>query len=211
MHTLIVSNLSKTIKKALVLDNINLHMKGGSIYGFVGKNGSGKTMLFRTISGLVKPTTGEIIVNGKKLYKEISFVPNLGLIIENVGLYPEFTGIRNLEMLAKINNKIDSFRIKESIKRVGLDPEDNRTVKKYSLGMRQRIVLAQALMEYPDFILMDEPTNGIDDSGVELIRTILQQEAERGAMVAIATHSKEDVEILCDVKFKMTNGNLEEL
>ncbi|GHU43448.1 putative ABC transporter ATP-binding protein YybJ [Clostridia bacterium] len=211
MYTIEIRNLCKTIKNAVILEDINLKLESGNVYGFVGKNGSGKTMLFRSLAGLVHPTSGEVVINGKILHKDIAFVENLGLIIENVGLYPEFTGFKNLKLLAKINNKINDEQIKATIARVGLDPEDKRTVKKYSLGMRQRIVLAQALMESPDVLLLDEPTNGLDEAGTELIRSILREEVKRGALIAIASHDKEDIAFLCDTKYKMTAGRLEEM
>ena len=136
--------------------------------------------------------------------------PNMGVVIENMGLYPEFTGLANLKYLANIRKRVSEQEIKETIARVGLNPNDKRTLKKYSLGMRQRIILAQALMEKPDILLLDEPTNGLDDKGVELIRDILKEEAERGALIMLASHNKEDVLYLCDKVFYMVNGCLEE-
>lgn len=210
MHTITTYNVSKIVKGTTVLNKINMAVESGKIYGFVGKNGSGKTMLFRALSGLIKPTTGRILIDGKELHKEISIVSRLGLTIENTGLYPEFTGLKNLEFLAKVNRLVGTAEIKDAILRVGLDPNDKRPIKKYSLGMKQRIVIAQAIMEKPNFLLLDEPTNALDESGIALIRNIIKEESERGALVLIASHNKEDIDLVCDRKFTMTDGKLNE-
>ena len=203
-----IQNLTKVIKGNTVLKEVHLLIDQPLIYGFVGRNGAGKTMLFRAISGLIAPTSGSIFIDGKLLGKEISFPPSLGITIENVGLWPEFSGFKNLKMLAKINRKIDDEQIKAAIARVGLDPEDKRPVRKYSQGMKQRIVLAQALMESPELIILDEPTNALDEKGVELIRNILLEEKARGATILISSHSREDIEILCDIIYHMDGGKI---
>lgn len=205
-----VKNLYKSFKDIVVLENINLQMQEGQIYGIVGKNGSGKTMLFRCLAGLVKPTSGTILFNNQILHKDIETLPSMGVVIENMGLYPEYSGFMNLKYLASIRKKITEEQIRETIARVGLDPYDKRPIKKYSLGMKQRIILAQALMESPEILLLDEPTNGLDEKGVELVRKILKQEAERGALIMIASHNKEDIQYLCDKIFYMRSGCLEE-
>ena len=143
--------------------------------------------------------------------KEISFPPSLGLTFENVGLWPEFSGFKNLKMLASIKHQISDAQIRETIARLGLDPEDKRPVRKYSQGMKQRIVLAQAVMESPELIILDEPTNALDEKGVELIREIVQQEKERGATILISSHSREDIDILCDVIHHMDAGRIVEI
>lgn len=204
-----IRNLNKQFKENKVLDNINLQMDAGKIYGIAGRNGSGKTMLFRCLAGLVRPSSGEIIFDGKILYKDIFMPPNMGIVIENMGLYPDFTGFDNLKYLAGIKKMVSDEEIRAAIARVGLNPEDRRKIKKYSLGMRQRIVLAQAFMEKQDIIVLDEPTNGLDEEGVKLIRTILKEEAARGAVIAIASHNKEDILYLCDEVFYMSKGCLE--
>jgi|SRR5690606_8153622 len=210
MNTIVTENLNKSVKGKVILDQINLSLQSGNVYGFVGKNGSGKTMLFRVICGLVRPTSGNVYVNEKELYKEKNFRPNIGVVIENGGLYPEFTGLKNLQFLAKVNNKIGLSEIKDAILRVGLDPEDKRIVKKYSLGMRQRLTIAQAIMEKPDIILLDEPTNGLDESGIQLFHQLIKEEVERGALIAIASHSKEEISLLCTHRYTMKNGRVHE-
>lgn len=206
MKTLKINNLNKIIKGNTILKDINLELISGKIYGFVGRNGSGKTMLFRAIAGLIKPDEGSIEYNEKILHKHMDVIPNLGVLIENVGLYQEFTGRKNLKFLADINNKINSMEIDAAINRVGLDCNDKRPVRKYSLGMKQRIVLAQAIMEKPDVLLLDEPTNALDKDGVLLIREIIKEERERGALILISSHNHEDIENLCDFVFYMEGG-----
>lgn len=207
---LIAKNISKKIGKKEILKDINLQLKNGMVYGFVGRNGSGKTMLFRALSGLMTVTSGKILLDGKELHKDMRVLDNMGIVIENAGLYPELTGFENLKLLAKLNKKIDDRQIKSAISRVGLDPEDKRTFKKYSLGMKQRIVIAQAIMESPDILMLDEPTNALDEEGVALMRNIVKEEKERGAMILIASHNKEDIEILTDKVFLMSDGILRE-
>lgn len=203
-----VSNVTKKIKGKTILDDVNLEMENGKIYGFVGENGSGKTMLFRAISGLMRLTLGEIKVDDKVIHKDISVLPGLGIIIENAGLYPELTGFDNLKQLAKINKKISDEQIREAIVRVGLDPDDKRTFRKYSLGMKQRIIIAQAIMEQPDILMLDEPTNALDEKAVNMVRDIIIEERRRGALILIASHNKEDIKVLCDEIYKVKNGRV---
>ena len=205
---LIVTNISKKIKRNVILSNISLHLISGNIYGFVGPNGSGKTMLFRALSGLMKVDSGEIRLDEKVLKKDIDILPNLGIILENAGLYPEFTGMENLEMLAKVNKKVQREEIENTIRRVGLNPADKRLYRKYSLGMKQRIVIAQAIMEQPDILMLDEPTNALDENGIDKIRHIILEEKERGALILIASHNKEDITLLADQVFYINNGSL---
>lgn len=206
MYAVEVKNLSKSFKGKLVLNNISMQLEDQKIHGFFGRNGSGKTMLFRSIAGLIKPTAGEIRIFGKLLGKDFSFPPEMGLIIENVGLWPQFTGFENLKLLAGIQNKITDQEISAAISRVGLDPSDSRIYKKYSLGMKQRLGLAQALMEKPRLLILDEPTNALDTDGIEMLRTILFEEKDRGATVLIASHSKEDINLLCDCRHRLEAG-----
>ena len=208
MLNLIVNNVSKQLKGKTILSNIYLNLKSGNIYGFVGENGSGKTMLFRAISGLMDISEGEILLNEKVLHKDMKVLPNLGIMIENAGLYPELTGLDNLKLLAKLNRKIGEAEIREAIKKVGLDADDKRTFSKYSLGMKQRIVFAQAIMEKPDILLLDEPTNALDEKGVNSIRQIIYEEKQRGALILIASHNKEDIQILSDEIYHVENGTV---
>ena len=208
---LVEKNICKKIKGKEILTDINLHLKSGTVYGVVGRNGSGKTMLFRALSGLMRIDKGEVLLDNKILHKDMTVLPNLGIVLENAGLYPEFTGFKNLQMLAKLNNKIGDEEIKKAITRVGLDPLDKRTYKKYSLGMKQRIVLAQAIMEHPDIIMLDEPTNGLDESGVNEIRKIIIEEKQRGALILLASHNKEDIQLLADEVYYMDSGHLSKL
>ena len=202
--------VSKQINGNAILEDVSMKLSHGKIYGIVGKNGSGKTMLFRIIAGLMKPSEGEVLYHGENLFAKTKTPPVIGITIENMGMYPEFTGFRNLKFLASIRKLITDEEIRKSIERVGLDPDDKRPIKKYSLGMRQRITLAQAFMEKPEILLLDEPTNGLDESGVELVRDILKEEAKRGAIVFLSSHNKEDIEYLCDEIYRINCGRLVE-
>lgn len=201
-------NISKKIRGKVILDNIDLTLTSGNVYGFVGRNGSGKTMLFRALSGLMKIDTGIIYLDDRILGKDFSVLPSLGMIIENTGMYPEYTGFTNLKILAGIKKIIGKEQIKETLNRVGLLPDDKRTVRKYSLGMKQRLAIAQAIMEKPDIIMLDEPTNGLDEKGVQLIREIIAQEKERGALILLASHSAEDIKLLSDEVFHISEGKI---
>ncbi|MGF7400439.1 ATP-binding cassette domain-containing protein [Thermoanaerobacterium thermosaccharolyticum] len=208
MGYLEVSNLSKNIGQNEILKNINLNLEKGTIYGFFGRNGSGKTMLFRALCGLIKPTSGTITINNKVLHRDISFPESIGVIIESPGFWDHYTGFENLKVLSSIKNIIGDEDIRKSIKRVGLDPDDRRIYKKYSLGMKQRLAIAQAIMERPDIIILDEPTNSLDENGVQLVREILIGEKKRGALILIASHNKDDIDILSDVKYKVDDGSV---
>ena len=201
-------NISKKIRGKVILDNIDLTLTSGNVYGFVGRNGSGKTMLFRALSGLMKIDTGIIYLDDRILGKDFSVLPSLGMIIENTGMYPEYTGFTNLKILAGIKKIIGKEKIKETLNRVGLLPDDKRTVRKYSLGMKQRLAIAQAIMEKPDIIMLDEPTNGLDEKGVQLIREIIAQEKERAALILLASHSAEDIKLLSDEVFHISEGKI---
>lgn len=200
--------VSKKLKNQWVLKDVTYTFERGKIYGLYGANGSGKTMLLRVISGLVIPTEGEIIIDDKILHKDISFPPSVGIIIENMELIPRLNAYENLEMLAKIKKVAGHEEIIEALKRVGLNSE--KAVKKYSLGMRQRLNIAQAIFERPDLILLDEPTNALDEEGIERIHQVLQAEKEKGACIIIATHNKTDLSEVCDKILKMVEGRLVE-
>lgn len=208
MSELITENISKEIKGKTLLSNINLQLQSGKIYCFSGKNGSGKTMLLRTLCGLIKPSAGKIYLDGKELYKDIDHLGTVGVLIENAGLYPEFSGYKNLQFLAKLQKIAGPEDIRQAIRRVGLEPDDRQPFRKYSLGMKQRILLAQAIMEKPEFLFLDEPTNALDEQGIALIHNLIREEAARGAMVILASHDKEEQGLLADVVFQITDGQI---
>ena len=203
---LTATDVTKVIKGKTVLSHINLSLNSGYVYGFVGPNASGQTMLFRVLSGLISATTGIVSLNGKILKKAFPVLPDLGILLENVSLYPELTGYENLDYLAKFNHKIDKAGIIEALQRVGLDPADKRKYGKYSLGMKQRLAIAQAVMERPGILMLDEPTNALDQDSVKVIRGLIKSEKDRGAIVLLASHNKEDIQLLCDHTFTMDGG-----
>lgn len=205
-HTLTAINISKTIKGKEVLSGVNLELQGGKVYGFVGENGSGKTMLFRVLSGLVKPSTGQVLYDGNTLGKRGNDV-RFGVIIENSSLWPDLTAYENLCFLADLKHYIGPQQVKEALHRVGLDEKNSLPIKSYSLGMRQRLIVAQAIMEKPDFLFLDEPTNSIDAEGTKVIREIIEQEAGRGAVVLLASHISQDISELCESTFAMRSGH----
>ena len=204
-HTLIANNISKKIKKREVLTNICLNLKGGNIYGFVGENGSGKTMLFRALSGLIKPTDGAVFLDGINIHKKHPPV-KIGVIIENSAMWPDLSGMENLIYLSSLNRYICKEEVALAMVRVGLDPASQLPVRKYSLGMKQRLIVAQAVMEQPDFLFLDEPTNAVDKDGILLIRQIISEEAQRGAVVLLASHISQDISALCSEIYYMENG-----
>lgn len=206
-----VNNLSLKIKTTDILKNINLEFEKGKIHGLIGRNGSGKTMLMKCICGFIKPTEGTVHVAEKQIGKDCDFPENVGIIIETPGFIPYYSGYKNLKLLADLNRKIDGEKIKETMNQVGLDPNLKRHVKKYSLGMRQRLGLAQAIMEDPDLLILDEPMNGLDKDGVADMRKYLLNLKEQGKTILIASHSAEDIEILCDTVCEMDKGVLTKL
>ena len=205
-----LKNVNKIINKNNILDNVNIQMEKGNIYGFMGINGSGKTMLLRAISGLINLDSGSIFIDGEKLHDKIEFPPETGIVIENMELLPECSAKRNLQMLAKIKNIADEKDIIFSLERVGLDPDSDKKVKKFSLGMKQRLNIAQAIFENQKIILLDEPTNALDEDAVQLIYKIIREEKSRGATIIVATHHKEDLKEVCDVILKIAEGKIVE-
>lgn len=203
-----IENVTLSLKGLTILENINLNIKRNNTYGFVGANGSGKTMLFRLISGLVKPTQGSIKVDNKILHKDISFPNSMGIILESPGFWSQYTGYENLKILASIKNTATDNDIINIMNRVGLDPCSNVKFGKYSLGMKQKLGIAQALVEKPDLIILDEPTNALDDTSVDNIRNILIEEKKRGATILLASHNKEDISILSDYVYKISDKNI---
>jgi len=206
-----INGVSLTLRKTQILKDINKSFEKGKIHGLIGRNGSGKTMLMKCICGFIKPTEGEITVFGKKIGKESDFPNSTGIIIETPGFIPYYSGYKNLKLLADLNRKITGEQVKNAMKQVGLDPELKRHVKKYSLGMRQRLGLAQAIMENPDLLILDEPMNGLDKDGISDMRKYLLSLKEQGKTILIASHSAEDIEILCDTVCEMDKGALTKL
>lgn len=209
MDSIKLKSLSKTIKHRQVLNDINLEFKSGKIYGLYGRNGSGKTMLLRAISGLIKPTEGEVYIGDKLLHKDMDFPEDIGIIIENTSLLPQFDGFTNLKQLSKIRNVATDEDINRALEVVGLDKEE-RNVKAYSLGMRQRLAIAQAIFEKPKLLLLDEPTNALDEEYIKKVRDILVEEKERGAIIILASHNKDDLRILADEIIYMSDGKAKE-
>ncbi|MBE5704831.1 MAG: ATP-binding cassette domain-containing protein [Ruminococcus sp.] len=206
-----IENLNKQFKNQLVLNNINVEFSNGHIYGIIGRNGSGKTVLLKCICGFLKPTTGVISVNHKIVGKDIDFPENLGFIIETPGFLLNYSGYKNLRYLASIRKKIDSNEIKESMSLVGLDSADKKHVGKYSMGMRQRLGIAQAIMEKPDILVLDEPMNALDKNGVEEMRRLFLKMKSEGKLILLTSHNREDIEILCDEVYEMEEGILNKL
>lgn len=208
MGYIAINNYTKKIKKRTVLDNINLTFDKGKIYGLVGKNGCGKTMLLRGICGFITASQGEIIINNIKVGNG-KFAPSFGTVIENTELYNNLTAFENLSLLSSFSkNKIDKEVINYWIKRFGLDPTSKKKYGEFSLGMRQRLSLAQAFMEQPELIVLDEPTNALDEKGIKEFHEIALEAKNNGATIIIASHSKEDIDILCDKIFCMENGKI---
>lgn len=201
-------HISKTIGKAVILEDIRMELHGGVVYGFSGKNGCGKTMLMRCISGLMKPTSGAVILDGKQLWRDLSFPESIGMLLETPSFLPHLTGFDNLALLAAICGVITQEDIARILREVGLDPEDRRKYRKYSLGMKQRLGIAAALMESPALIILDEPINALDASGVEEIRALIIREKERGALIIVACHDKEELHLLADEIFYLESGRL---
>ena len=203
-----IKNYCKSIKSRPILNNVSYNFEYGKIYGIYGHNGSGKTMLLRAIAGLLVPDSGTVVIDGKVLHKDMSFPPSIGIVIENMNLLPQYNAFDNLKILGKIKKTATDEDITTALERVGL--KSDLKVKKFSLGMKQRLNIAQAVFEKQKIILLDEPTNALDNDGVQLIYKLLKEEKERGALVVITTHHKEDLEEICDVVLKMTEGELHE-
>ena len=204
-----VKNVGLKIKKDVILKEINVNFEKGKIHGIVGRNGCGKTMLMKCICGFVKPTDGEVFVEGKKIGKDVDFPQNVGIIIETPGFVPYYSGYRNLKILAGLRKKIGKEEIMDILKQVGLEGAENKLVRKYSLGMRQRLGLAQAMMEKPDIFILDEPMNGLDNEGVEEMRVILKGLKEEGKTILLVSHNSEDISILSDEIYYMDKGTME--
>ena len=206
-----IEHVTKRFGEDIVLQEVNLSLKTGNVYGIVGNNGSGKTVLMKCICGFLPVTTGTIFVFGKKIGHDVDFPESLGVIIETPGFLTQYTGFKNLEILADMNGRISKADIRIVLKRVGLNPDMKKPVGKYSLGMRQRLGIAQAIMEDPLFLILDEPFNGLDKHGVEEIRELLLDLKAAGKTILLASHNEEDIRILCDHVYEMDGGILMEI
>jgi len=206
---IVLENVSKTFKDKTVLQPLDLTVERGTITGFIGRNGSGKTVLFKLICGLLLPSTGSVTVDGVRLGKDADFAPNTGVLIETPGFIGYESGLRNLRDLAAIRKKINTAQVKDAIRAVGLDPEDKKRVGKYSLGMRQRLGIAQAIMEDPSLLILDEPMNGLDKDGVADMRVLFRALRNEGKTILLASHSAEDIDLLCDAVYELDNGKME--
>lgn len=203
-----VESLSKEIKGNMILQDINLEFVSGKIYGVIGTNGSGKTMLLRSIAGLIRPTEGSIFVDDKLLHKDISFPPDMGLLIEKPELLNYLTGFENLKYLAEIKQIISEEQIEEYMRKFSLDPKSKKTIKKYSLGMKQKIGIIQAIMEQQKLLVLDEPFNALDEKSVHILRELFMEFRNQGKLIIITSHHAEDIDLLCDEIIHMEEGRV---
>lgn len=194
-----VENVSKIIRGNRVIEHISMELTSGKVFGFRGINGSGKTMLMRLIAGLIYPTKGQITVDNKILGRDINFPENMGLLIENPAFLDNYSGFANLKLLSSIQDKIDDKQIRRTLERVGLEPDSKKKYKKYSLGMKQKLGIAAAVLEKPELLILDEPANALDEEGVERLKKIVQEEKERGALIILSCHDAYLLEEMSDV------------
>ena len=205
---IILNNVTKIIKRNTVVDKVTLTLHSGTVYGLCGYNGCGNTMVMRLIAGLIIPTSGDILIDGKKLGKQLDFPESMGILIENPSFLGGTSGFENLRMLGSIRSKVTDDIIRNSIVRVGLNPDDKKKYRKYSLGMKQRLGVAAAIMEAPDLIVLDEPTNALDSDGVKIVQNIITQEKTRGALVIVTCHDKSILEDVSDVIYNIEHGKI---
>ncbi|MEE1009074.1 MAG: ATP-binding cassette domain-containing protein [Agathobacter sp.] len=203
-----IENLTKRFGNVTVLNNVNVNFEKEKIHGIVGRNGSGKTMLMKCICGFLKPTEGTITVSEKVVGKDVEIPPDIGVIIETPGFVTNYSGYKNLKLLASVRGKITNDEIVKAMNIVGLDAKNRKHVGKYSLGMRQRLGIAQAIMEKPKILILDEPMNGLDNDGVQHIRNVLLELKEQGTTIILASHNKEDIDVLCDRVCYMDKGRI---
>ncbi|MGN0316773.1 MAG: ATP-binding cassette domain-containing protein [Lachnospira sp.] len=203
-----IENFKKVIKGTVILDNINIQFNGGMIYGLKGVNGSGKTMLMRAVAGLILPTEGHVYIDDKELGKDISFPPSIGMLLENPAFINYLTGIDNLRMIASIKGIITEEEIRNALIKVGLEPDDKRTFKKYSLGMKQRLGIAAAIMGSPEIVILDEPMNALDENAMGMVRGVMSELKENGSLVIIACHDTEELIQLADKVVRIIEGKI---
>lgn len=203
-----VKDYVKTIGKATVLDHVSYTFESGKIYGLRGKNGSGKTMLMRLISGLIRPTKGQVLIDGEVVSKDIPFPKSLGILIEGPAFLDDYSAMDNLKLIAYPKGKVTEDEIKAVLSEVRLDPKSRKKYKKFSLGMKQRLGIAAAVMEHPDLILLDEPTNALDESGVDMLKDIVKKEKERGAVLIVSSHDRDILENISDEIYDLDQGEI---
>ena len=206
-----MEHVTKKIGGNVILQDVNLNLEPGCVYGIEGTNGSGKTMLMRMIAGLIYPTQGKVLIQGKEISGAKAYPVNLGMLIENPAFLDGYTGLNNLKFLASINQRVTEQEIRNTITRVGLDADDTRKYKKYSLGMKQRLGIAAAIFEHPDILILDEPVNALDEDGVALVQQIIEEEKQRGALILLSCHDREFLEGASDVLYRMKAGVLSEM
>lgn len=203
-----IRNVSKTYGNQLILDDVSVKFLGGTIYGLVGVNGSGKSTLMRCICGFTKPDKGEIIVGGKRIGVDVDFPQSVGIIIETPGFLPHYSGLRNLSILAGVSLRANRARVIQAMEMVKLDPSNRKPVKQYSLGMRQRLGIAQAILEDPEILLLDEPFNGLDQEGISDIHHLLKEQKTRGKTIILVSHNLKDISLACDQVYSLEEGKL---
>lgn len=208
MSNIVVKEVSKSFDDAEVLHDINLEFKEGHIYGFVGRNGSGKSVLFKILCGLYFPTTGSVVIDGVDIHKNNIFPNNMRVLIEKPNFLPNLTGLENLKLLASIQNKITEDDIIKILNKLNLKDDMNKLYHKYSLGMKQKLAIAQVLMEDPEIMIFDEPFNGIEEKTVKIIKNILLEEKKKKKIILIASHIKDDIEQLADIVYLMDDGKI---
>lgn len=206
-----VENVMKAFGNQEVLKAVCVKFEMGKIYGIVGRNGSGKTVLLKCICGLLYPSTGTVTVDGKVVGKDVDYPENIGFIIETPGFLPRYSGLKNLKYLASIRGKVKEDEIRKYMELVGLNPNDKKHVGNYSLGMKQRLGIAQALMENPDILILDEPMNALDNNGVKEMRSVLLKMKEQGKLIIIASHVRDDIDILCDKVYGIDAGIMKKI
>ena len=205
-----IKNYTKILSNATVLNNISIKMDRGKVYGFQGYNGSGKTMLMRAICGLISPTKGEVIIDGKPLGKNNSFPESIGILIENPGFLPYYSGFENLKIIAQIKKHISDETIRKTMSKLGLDPYDRKKFGKYSLGMKQKLGIAAAIMEEPEIVILDEPFNALDEKSATIVGNEILNLREKGKLVILACHDSKELEYLCDEIFVIEEGKIKE-
>lgn len=205
---IVINQITKTIDGNKILNQISFQMNSGNIYGLKGRNGAGKTMLMRAMSGLIRPDSGSVIIDGEILGKDISFPRSLGILLESPGFIDNYTGFKNLKTLTDLRKKVDKQEIAETLLRVGLDPYDKKIFKKYSLGMKQKLGIAAAIVESPDFIILDEPTNALDEKSIEDLKVLLKELKEEGKIIVISCHDTENLLNMADSVIELEDGKL---